>query len=405
MAGSMRLVGDPDTWELRVYVGRDSEGRVRHLHRRFRGARRAAERELARLVTEQETEPTAIPDPSPQWGPKTTVNDAITAWKANGWSDLSPNTASDYETVWTLHIRKSIGRRRIASLTPFDVEQYLRKLKDSGLSQERVRRIRAILHRACRLARKWSGNTLPNPITDTELPVWSLSEGSEEVRSPTVDEVRAILMVARAGDPRIATFVRLATATGLRRGEACALRWSDVDIDGQRIRVDKSVVIGRSGIQVKAPKTRPSIRTIAVDRGTLDELRSLRARQDEIARACGVTLGPEGFVFSLEADGLEAPRPDSLSRTFARLRDKAGVASDIHLHSLRHFVATELDSVISERQKQARLGWSTVQMARHYTDSVSEEDQRAADHMGELIGATGRRGDDGEQRVANAKAS
>ena|ERR1035441_10336044 len=405
MAGSMRLVGDPDTWELRVYVGRDSEGRVRHLHRRFRGTRRAAERELARLVTEQETEPTAVPDPPPQWGSTTTVNDAITAWKANGWSDLSPNTASDYETVWTLHIRKSIGRRRIASLTPFDVEQYLRKLKDSGLSQERVRRIRAILHRACRLARKWSGNTLPNPITDTELPVWSLSEVSEEVRSPTVDEVRAILMVARAGDPRIATFVRLVTATGLRRGEACALRWADVDLDGQQIRVDKSVVIGRSGVQVKAPKTRASIRTIAVDRGTLDELRSLRARQDEIARACGVTLGPEGFVFSLEADGLEAPRPDSLSRTFARLRDKAGVASDIHLHSLRHFVATELDSVISERQKQARLGWSTVQMARHYTDSVSEEDQRAADYMGGLIGATGRRGDDGEQRVAEAKAS
>ncbi|MGP0107473.1 MAG: tyrosine-type recombinase/integrase [Acidimicrobiales bacterium] len=405
MAGSMRLVGDPDTWELRVYVGRDSEGRVRHLHRRFRGARRAAERALARLITEQETKPAAIPEPSPQWGPTTTVNDAITAWKANGWSDLSPNTASDYETVWTLHIQKSIGRRRIASLTPFDVEQYLRKVKDSGLSQERVRRIRAILHRACRLARKWSGNTLPNPITDTELPAWSLSEGSEEVRSPTIDEVRAILMVARAGDPRIAAFVRLVTATGLRRGEACALRWSDVDIDGQRIRVDKSVVIGRLGIQVKAPKTRASIRTIAVDRGTLDELQSLRARQDEIARACGVTLGPEGFVFSLEADGLEAPRPDSLSRTFARLRDKAGVASDIHLHSLRHFVATELDSVISESQKQARLGWSTVQMARHYTDSVNEEDQRAADHMGELIGATGRRGDDGEQRVANAKAS
>jgi len=42
MAGSMRLVGDPDVWELRVYVGRDSEGRVRHVHRRFRGTREAA---------------------------------------------------------------------------------------------------------------------------------------------------------------------------------------------------------------------------------------------------------------------------------------------------------------------------------------------------------------------------
>ena len=148
MAGGMRLVGDPDVWELRVYVGRDSEGRVRVVHRRFRGARRAAERELARLVTEQETAPTPVAEASSLWGPTTTVIDAVTAWKANGWSDPSPTTASDYETVWTLHIEKSIGRRLIAALTPFDVEQYLRTLKDSGRSQERVRRIRAILHRA-----------------------------------------------------------------------------------------------------------------------------------------------------------------------------------------------------------------------------------------------------------------
>lgn len=81
------------------------------------------------------------------------------------------------------------------------------------------------------------------------------------------------------------------------------------------------------------------------------------------------------------------------------------MASDIHLHSLRHFVATELDSVISESQKQARLGWSTVQMARHYTDSVSTEDQRAADHMGELFGETGSRGRDGDQPATKPMAS
>ena len=64
------------------------------------------------------------------------------------------------------------------------------------------------------------------------------------------------------------------------------------------------------------------------------------------------------------------PHPDALSHTFASIRTKAKVAPDIHMHSLRHFHATVLDPVISEAQKQARLGWSTVKMARHYTDSV-----------------------------------
>jgi integrase len=61
------------------------------------------------------------------------------------------------------------------------------------------------------------------------------------------------------------------------------------------------------------------------------------------------------------------------------------VAGDIHLHSLRHFQSTQLDAVLSEAQKQARLGWATVHMARHYTDVVPAEDRRAAEHIGGVL--------------------
>jgi len=42
--------------------------------------------------------------------------------------------------------------------------------------------------------------------------------------------------------------------------------------------------------------------------------------------------------------------------------------------------------VISEAQKQARMGWATVHMARHYTDAITEEDVKAANHIGSLLG-------------------
>ena len=80
------------------------------------------------------------------------------------------------------------------------------------------------------------------------------------------------------------------------------------------------------------------------------------------------------------------PHPDSMTHALTRIRDQADLPSDIHLHSLRHFHATALDPVISEAQKQARLGWSTVHMARHYTDGVPAEDRRAAEHIGRLLG-------------------
>ncbi|WP_298334895.1 hypothetical protein [Ferrimicrobium sp.] len=77
MAGSMRLVARPDTWELRVFIGRDSLGRVKHRYVRFRGTRGQAERELARLVIEQEDKLAPLIESELAWNSSTTINDAI----------------------------------------------------------------------------------------------------------------------------------------------------------------------------------------------------------------------------------------------------------------------------------------------------------------------------------------
>jgi integrase len=383
----MRLVSGKDVWELRVYLGRDETGRVRHLHRRFQGTKRQAERALARLSLENDGTSSQVDAERPVWNERTTINDAITSWSKNGWEDLSPTTVRHYEQLWERYIRSTIGRRRIADLSPYDVERYFRSLKANGAGRTTLRHIRGILHRACRLAVKWSSHRLPNPIADTELPTFKLEERREPVRSPSPKEVCTLMVAAHEHDQLLGLFVRVVTATGMRRGEACAIRWSDVDFDDLTICVDESVVSGRGSATVKAPKTRASIRTLAIDDKTVQALQRFQEHQIALAQACGLTLSNDGFVFSYEPGGLIPPHPDSLSHSFAAVRKNAGVAPDIHLHSLRHFHATVLDPVISEAQKQARLGWSTVQMARHYTDVVPEEDRRAAEHVGRLLGS------------------
>jgi len=390
MAGSLRPRPDrgADAWELRVYLGRDAAGKVRHRSVLLRGTKRAAQRELTRLAAEQDRAPAVLPDDAARpWGPTTTVNDAIDGWKANGWDDLSPTTVRRYEGIWRVHVKDSIGRRRVVDLGPYDVERYFRALKASGLSEASVRQTRAMLHRACRLARKWSSNTLPNPITDTELPEWSLTEMGPAVRSPAAEEVRRLLAVADdERDPRVAAFVRLVAATGMRRGEACALRWNDIDWEGSVVGVDEALVTDGGSVKVRAPKTRASVRAVAVDTCTLGQIRQLHDHQVELAAAAGVEVERDAFAFSYEPGGQVPPHPDTLSHAFSALRDRAGIASDVHLHSLRHFQSTELDRVISESQKKARLGWATVHMARHYTGAVSSEDRLAAEHMGSLLG-------------------
>jgi integrase len=384
MPGSMRE-RQPNVWELRVFLGRDTNGKVRHGNQTFRGGKRAAERELSRLVAAAENEP--VPPPSveaPRWSERTTVNDAIQGWKDNGWEDLSPSTVRRYENMWVKHIHGSIGQQRLNTLSPYDVEKYFRRLKADGLAEASVRQIRALMHRACRLARKWSGGVLPNPIADTELPTWALDE-RDEVRAPTLGEVRKLIATADKLDPSFAAVLRLVAATGMRRGEVCALRWNDIDLSAGTARISQSVVAAKGGAILKSPKTRASIRTVAIDSDTASMLKRLQLTQRSLAMACGLTLGPEAFLFSSEPGGLVPPHPDAVSHTFAIVRDKGKVAPDVHMHSLRHFHATVLDPVISEAQKQTRLGWSTVKMARHYTDSVPEEDRRAAAHVGTLL--------------------
>lgn len=61
MAGSMRE-RRPGVWELPVFVGRDASGKVRHRNATFHGTKRAAERELTRLIAEEDaTDTTALP--------------------------------------------------------------------------------------------------------------------------------------------------------------------------------------------------------------------------------------------------------------------------------------------------------------------------------------------------------
>ncbi|HZU79263.1 MAG TPA: site-specific integrase, partial [Acidimicrobiales bacterium] len=296
------MAGRPDTWELRVFVGRSSEGKVRHKQKTFKGSRRDAERALARMVADQDASPLPAPEFPTKWGPTTTVNEAIAGWKENGWDDLSPKTAMDYECIWNRHIRNTIGKRRIATLSTYEVEKFFRRLKADGAGQHTVRMVRVVLNRACRLARKWSDGSLHNPVADSDLPRWKPSDGAkkEPVRSPTQDEVGSLLRSAEDEDLRIQAYMRAVAASGMRRGEACGLRWSDIDWDSGKIVIDESVKAATGGANVGETKTSDSLRTFHLDADTVTCLRNLWTDQAKLAMLASAELLPDAFVFSFQ---------------------------------------------------------------------------------------------------------
>jgi integrase len=154
-----------------------------------------------------------------------------------------------------------------------------------------------------------------------------------------------------------ALWVVLAT-TGMRRGEALGLRWSDLALDAGRARVVQTIVQTRSVVSVGEPKTARGRRSLALDAGTILVLREHRRRMLEERLLVGPDFVDHGLVFH-EPDGT-CHRPDAISARFLRRVAEYGLPR-LTLHGLRHTWATlALERGIHPRVVQERLGHSTI---------------------------------------------
>ncbi|MEU6697562.1 tyrosine-type recombinase/integrase [Pseudonocardia sp. NPDC046786] len=165
-------------------------------------------------------------------------------------------------------------------------------------------------------------------------------------------------------------------------GELCALRWSNVDLDSGTLTIRRAIAQDGRALQEKDTKTHQQ-RRLALDAETVEVLRDHRERSEERARALGVELRPEAFVFSLAPDGSTSLVPGSVTQRYSRMAARLGL--NTHLHNLRHYSATELIAAgVDVRTVAGRLGHSGggVTTLRVYAAWVSEADQRAASGLG-----------------------
>jgi integrase len=170
--------------------------------------------------------------------------------------------------------------------------------------------------------------------------------------------------------------------TGARRGELCALRWSDVDLTNGVLHVHESLAQHGGHWWTKDTKTHQQ-RRVALDSETVSILTEHRDRWREGAAALGVELPPNTYVFSLAPDGSTPFLPDTASQRYSNMAARLGV--DTHLHALRHYSATELIAGGADiRTVAGRLGHGGggTTTLRVYAAWVSEADQRAANMLG-----------------------
>ncbi len=198
-----------------------------------------------------------------------------------------------------------LGSLRLQGVKPNDLQTLYRVLASDGgqrgrpLSAKTIRNTHIVLRKALADAERLE-LIVRNPAALARPPAASAVERT----TWSGDDLREFFDFV-ADDRLYGLWVLLAT-TGMRRGEALGLRWSDVDLDGGVLTINQTLTTADSRLIFDSPKTKRSRRSIYLDPTTVEALRRHRRHQREERLALG-----DGW--------LNRPRP--------RLRRRNGVSS------------------------------------------------------------------------------
>ncbi len=373
-------------WEVRVYVGRDPVTNTpRQVSRIVRAGPRAKTGNPPKAVTDVERQLETQAANGNLSGSSATVAILLEHYLEHlTRKGHSPTTLATYRLYITSTIAPAIGHRPVRKLTAWDLDSLYGAMIDAGKSASTVRQHHAIVSGALTQAVKWGW--CPLNVARMASPPTVHQVG---IVAPTADEVRAIVAMAEDRNPDLAGRIMLAALTGARRGELCALRWSNVDLAGGTIRIAGSVLeIAGQIVQIveKSTKTHAQ-RTLALGEAGVALLQLYQACVLEQARIGEVELVPDAHVFSERLDGATSYPPDKVSGLFTRVRDELGY-KHVHLHSLRHFMATTLAARgdVSARTLAGRLGHADASVTlKVYSHFFPPADVEAADHVGRAL--------------------
>lgn len=337
-------------------------------------------------------------------GSRLTLGQYLRGWLIDVRPKLAPATWRKHESIVRVHLLPALGHHRLSDLS---VAHIRRHLLVQVLDAQTVRHHRATLRRALAdavrdglVTRNVAALAEPPPLPHRERAILT----AEQVRVFLAGIAGHALPAGQHGPVRPpdrlrALWVLLAT-TGMREGEALALTWDVVDLDGASLRVEDTLhAVGKSERERRkaegdpewarrwerrSPKTAKSRRTVTLPAMTVEALREHRRRQLEEWMAAG-RPGEAGMVF---VDPRGRPIHGSkLTTLLYPILGRLGLPR-VTVHDLRHSAATIAYAAGVPLEAIAdNLGHSTVRVTQDlYRHRVPELQRGLSDAMERALG-------------------
>jgi len=305
---------------------------------------------------------------------------------------LAPKTILHYKNLLT-RINQSIGHMKLDDIEPPDLLEFYNKLGEDGvsarggkLSPKTIREHHALISSILRTAVEWQ---------------YILSNVAERVKAPRVprkelqyldeNEAKRVIELLADEDLKYCTAIILLIYSGMRRGELCGLRWSDIDFENNIVSIRRAAqYLPRIGVIVKEPKTATSIRPLKLATEAFVLLKAYKTWQAEQRLKLGSAWIDNDYIFT-QWNG-EIMHPDTLTSFFSDFAKKHNLPEGTVLHSLRHTNATLLIACGTPIRTVAnRLGHANASTTINiYTHAIQSADAKAAEDLGDMLNPTKR---------------
>lgn len=282
---------------------------------------------------------------------------------------VSPRTLVEYRSIVVNHLQPALGAIWLHELSPSDVQTMLNAVHRAGLSPRRVSHLRAVLRTALSDAMK-VGAVSRNVAKLVTLPT------IDRERVVPLDPAQARALIAATDGTIHGAVFTVALTCGLRQGEVLGLRWQDIDFAAGTLSVRQSLKSLPGKVEMGAPKSRNSRRTIPLPTAAADVLRRQRDRQTFDRHAAGGAWEDGDLVFANATGGPLSAW--AVRMALKRALEDAGLPP-VTFHALRHGCASLLlSSSVPLAMVSRILGHSTVALTADVYGHIGVEAMRVA---------------------------